>query len=399
MKDNAIAFIFDKGYLLPTIVAFRSFLDNRNIMRQYNVFFVTDKECAKICMEDFRGEEIENVSIQYVTPEIQYMELSEKITHVSQTALLKFWLPELLPTVDKVLYLDGDILIRGCLDELLDMHFDDEEMVFAAKDMGCSISGHLEEIGLSNYFNSGVMLLNLKKMREKKITEKLIEEKTQEEKYYFMDQDAFNKVLSNNVTYLPLKYNYIVDYDRHYSKNKIMSFYNEDYKDDELVVLHMAGAKKPWTDYGCEQFEEWCSHIKTQCEVTMLIQALHKNDVGYLNSKLFEHEDGYNKHLNNVLNENNANILNKQEAQGHQIEELMQSFGQVQNYQKQQIEELRQVQNYQKQQNEELKSKMEEMMLSLENEIDFVKSRSLWYLLRRDIRRHFKRLKKGDEES
>ena len=53
MNDKSIAFIMDKGYLLPTIVAFRSFVKNKNPKSMYKVYIVTDAECEALWKENF----------------------------------------------------------------------------------------------------------------------------------------------------------------------------------------------------------------------------------------------------------------------------------------------------------------------------------------------------------
>ena len=101
------------------------------------------------------------------------------------------------------------------------------------------------------YFNSGVMLLNLSKLRNENISKKLIEDKLQYQTM-FMDQDTFNKVFGNNVLFLSCKYNFLNYYLEVFSTESLSSFFDEKLKNDEdklyksCYILHFGGANKPW---------------------------------------------------------------------------------------------------------------------------------------------------------
>lgn len=348
MKDNAVVFIFDIGYLLPTLIAFRSFLCHRNIASSYDVYFVTDEKCEKICKENFDGEIIENVHINYICPDINCVDFSSQHTHVTQTALLKFWLPLILDKCDTVLYLDGDIIIRSNVDKLFEIQLDDE-YVAAVEDEGVMLSGHHRDIGVERYFNSGVMVLNLKKMRENHLTEKLLGLKKAEQEYFFMDQDAFNKAFGGAVLFLPNKYNYIYDNIRHSDDNEV--------KQDDIVIIHMAGAMKPWTTYESEQFEEWVSYIKTKKEIIMFVQALHRIDFGYVNAKNIELESGINNHIKNIIAENNKSIDVKLLEEREQLQLII------------------------------------NQLADMRNEIDEIKRTSIWMFIKRFFRNFITRFK------
>ncbi|MCK7489743.1 MAG: hypothetical protein MZU79_05535 [Anaerotruncus sp.] len=81
--------------------------------------------------------------------------------YVTSAAYLKFDLPDLIPNQDKVLYLDGDIIIQKDLSDLFEINIKDY-YAGAVKDIGLIDN----DLNIKNYFNSGVMLLNLKLMRE-----------------------------------------------------------------------------------------------------------------------------------------------------------------------------------------------------------------------------------------
>jgi len=86
-----------------------------------------------------------------------------------------------------VLYLDGDILIQKDLSGLCAINIDDayagvvNDIVLTENDL------HIQD-----YFNSGVMLLNLKLLRENNMPAALLNLRKSSTGFTYMDQDCFN---------------------------------------------------------------------------------------------------------------------------------------------------------------------------------------------------------------
>ena len=94
------------------------------------------------------------------------------ICQATPSALLKFKISEILANYDKIIYLDGDILVQKDLTELYNIDIDGY-YVAAVDDTGKIYHKKDVYAKYPNYFNSGVMLLNLKKCREDNISSKL----------------------------------------------------------------------------------------------------------------------------------------------------------------------------------------------------------------------------------
>lgn len=126
----------------------------------------------------------------------------------------------LMPDVDWCIHLDCDILYLGSVED----HFSKrDESVYACATMEQNertnaderawIARNVRQDGLpvgipaDRYFNSGVMLLNLKKMRERGLPEKLIRFFAAHPDVPSPDQDALNVVFAGLVKMLPVRYN------------------------------------------------------------------------------------------------------------------------------------------------------------------------------------------------
>ncbi len=163
--------------------------------------------------------------------------------HITESAYLRFFLPRLLPeTVEQVLYLDCDTLVLGSLqglvpfaDQLRDSLGQEQTLLAAA--WRESASPHLAELGFTsdNYFNSGVLLLNIKAMRLEGTSEKLAGLSARlGEKLRWWDQDALNLVFQDRWCSLPEEYNFVG------SKRSVFP-----------KIAHFSGRNKPWM-WGCK---------------------------------------------------------------------------------------------------------------------------------------------------
>lgn len=149
---------------------------------------------------------------------------------------------------EKVLYLDSDVLVRGSLAELYNT--DIENCLLAAVEdfssLYNSFSINRAKIwNLEKYFNSGVLLMNLKYIREN-ATEFDFEQncidfiRNNARKLVCFDQDTLNMVCKGRVKYIDTKYNF-----QHHCKNREVK---KDYKKQksDIKIIHFVTYKKPW---------------------------------------------------------------------------------------------------------------------------------------------------------
>jgi len=250
-----IAMICDDSYVMPTLVAMRSMVATKNKSTQLNISVLgvnlSAGNIAKLKnMNRFCGL---TVNVLDKTDVIQEYKDIDQSRHVTTAALLKFWLPKIFDDYDKILYLDGDIIVQGDLTPLWDVDISNKYGA-VVKDTLCVLNReYMDYLGIKNefYFNSGVMLLNLAQMRQDNITEKCIDYKMRI-KQQFMDQDAFNAVIGHNVEYISYKYNFLNYYVSVMNSEKLSKFFDDDlYKPfweiyNSVVILHLGGKEKPW---------------------------------------------------------------------------------------------------------------------------------------------------------
>jgi lipopolysaccharide biosynthesis glycosyltransferase len=121
----------------------------------------------------------------------------------------RVFLPELLPDVDRVLYLDADTLIVDDLRPLWREPLADTYVAAVTNVLEAAHEHHARELGLppdQPYFNSGVLLFNLDEMRAGDCTAR-ITRYARGERLRWPDQDALNAILGTRCRSLHPRWN------------------------------------------------------------------------------------------------------------------------------------------------------------------------------------------------
>ncbi len=148
---------------------------------------------------------------------------------------------------ERILYLDCDLIVDSNLEELYTM---DLKGFYAAavKDSGMDqmfldCESHMKKLMLESkedYFNSGVLLLNLKKIQADFTLQFLLEKiEKYAEIFVFPDQDLLNMVWNKKVKFVDPKYNRIAT---DYAYRKYIK------ADTQIAIYHYTGYK-PWNQW------------------------------------------------------------------------------------------------------------------------------------------------------
>jgi lipopolysaccharide biosynthesis glycosyltransferase len=260
-----VAFICDSHFVIATAVALTSLMCNKNPDTYYDIYIIA-VDLSEMEMKKFYEFKGGKADIHIIKVSLEKYEDMQQYGLVNSTAYLKFDLPDLIPNQDKVLYLDGDILIQKDLSDLFGINIEDD-YAGAVK----SILMIDNALNLKNYFFSGVMLLNLKLMRENNTSTALLNIGRSVDKLKFMDQDCFNILFNNKVKFLPIiydcPYNLFLKYRDKYTLESINKYYETNYLSFDNIkkdsyIIHFAGHEKPWTFFDVGSTGEWDEYFK-----------------------------------------------------------------------------------------------------------------------------------------
>ena len=175
-----------------------------------------------------------------------------RISQIPPLMWYRVYLPDLLPGLDRILYLDADTLICGSLEDLWRTPLDGYYLAAVGNVFEPAMSEWPRTLGLEfsdRYFNSGVLLLNLEAMRRDGITEQLVSfGRNPPMRLKWPDQDSLNCVLAKGVVALHPRWNcqnslfYLVQAKRHFGRNVVA----EATKDPRIVHFEGGSIAKPW---------------------------------------------------------------------------------------------------------------------------------------------------------
>lgn len=178
---------------------------------------------------------------------INYIEMDKEIlkkfkvgkgTHLSSIVFARLFIPEFLKQEERALYLDCDVVVLKPLEELYNMDLQEKSIgviLDGKKDQKSSLS----RLNLSldrTYFNAGVMVMDLKKLRENSKFLKTIDYcLNPDRELQLNEQDALNIIFENDYMTNDIFWNYT-----HGNSEE------NSYTEKDIGIVHFTGDVKPW---------------------------------------------------------------------------------------------------------------------------------------------------------
>lgn len=253
--NNQISIVFasDDNYAQHIAVVIASIMAKT---KERVCFYVINDNISKD-----KIEKLKNTADTFKT-QIEFITVSEDkfvnvylSGHVSKAAYFRLALADILPNdIEKVIYLDVDLLVFDDINKLWQIDLENLPLA-AVPDYGIMASGRLckqkkQVIGLpvgEKYFNSGVLVVNLKEWRKEDYTKQILEI-INNNQFPHHDQDALNKLFMHKWKELELRWNVIPPI--YYLFNKVL--FNKKLRNSalkaksDIAILHYAGSYKPW---------------------------------------------------------------------------------------------------------------------------------------------------------
>ena len=194
-----------------------------------------------------------------------YFENAPVVMHYTKEMYYRLLAYKFLPQdMNKILYLDPDILIINSIRELYNMDISDN-LFAAAFHKRVPIKEinklRLKAYEMEEYFNSGVLLMNLE-LQRKEIDEGEIFKYVEKNKARLVlpDQDILNALFAKRIKALDeFKYNFDTRYYK-YARLLNSKAINMEYIIKNTVILHFCGKKKPWKKNYSGKFHSLYQH-------------------------------------------------------------------------------------------------------------------------------------------
>ena len=216
MKNTIIPVFFtiDNAFAPYLSVALASAIENSDPSRRYRAI-ILHEDLTEETMDKLSSLAKEHFEITFERIEGRLDMIENKVghmlncSHFTLTIYYRLLIPNMFPEYDKGIYIDSDVVVPGDLAELFDQDIEDN-LIGACADTSVleipEFTTYMEEaVGVSRfeYVNSGVLLMNLKALRECGFEQHFFRLLTT---YSFdlvaPDQDYLNAICNGRIYYL-----------------------------------------------------------------------------------------------------------------------------------------------------------------------------------------------------
>ena len=233
---------FNDGYALPTKVMLKSLILNNPEPLTIYVFYSSLEQRSIDTIQEL--DDRERVFIRFQKVEDSFLDNIAIPPQFSKETYYRLLAHRLFDEdVERVLWLDGDLIINGSLADFYEQDFHGK-LYIAVEDSFLAYNDKyrstLKMPQDAVYINSGVMLFNLKDARKTLNDEEIVQYLVDNQSILkFADQDVFNGLLHEHFLVVDPdhRYNYFA---WHITKENRKSLYQN------TRVIHYCSPKKPW---------------------------------------------------------------------------------------------------------------------------------------------------------
>lgn len=294
----------DNNYVMPTGVLMHSIGINNSANVHYYIFINES-------LTENHKKSLKEIACQY-GDDIDFYVIGDELTkslpfgregmpkHVSLNTYYRLFISDILPEdVHKIIYLDGDMVVRHSLNHLWNIDVSDCAIgvVHDEDEKNHIKSQRLSYPMMNGYFNAGMLLINLDYWREHDCLSRFIHYiRDSCDEIIMHDQDVLNAVLHNEKRWLPVTYNFQVGFLFEGEKRR---YVDEIYDEVGIAmqdpsIIHYCMHGKPWQLYFYVPYVKVWRYYKSKSKWKSdpLVGEHPDNLIHYFTAFWFKH--GYN---------------------------------------------------------------------------------------------------------
>ncbi len=270
-KDTVqIFYATDDKFTKYVYVSIFSLKENADKTRFYHIH-ILNSGLNKDAIKMFLPLEDEHFTISFDDVTMYMADIKDQLPlrdYYAMPTYYRLCIVKMFPDLDKVLYIDGDTIVRGNIGELFDTDIKDNYIGAApeaASNCNPLIGDYTEKclgVGREMYFNAGVLIISLNKFREHAVLEKFIKMVGTYTFIVAQDQDYLNVICKDHVYYFSSLWNAEV-------------FFPTPYKEEDYKIIHYIFAAKPWHYSDCPCNEYFWKYAKNTALYKALLNDLH----------------------------------------------------------------------------------------------------------------------------
>lgn len=300
-NSNGIPIVFncDDNYVKYLSVCIQSIICNSSDKNNYDIVILNEnisddnKEILKTMVKN-----LNNFSIRFYDMKnlINDYDVDSWFTtnHINNTAYYRLFIPKIFSDFEKLIYLDSDLILQtdiynlfkedlgnntiGAVRDFFISNVEEEdEIIHPFKGLYNYLSEVLGIKEIKNYFNSGVMLIDVSKIKnsfEDFINTAKINNR------FFHDQNSLNRVLQGKCHFFDIHWNVQLNSGCPYILN---------YNLQNAKILHFCSAQKPWNKNSMYTLADiyWWQYAKKTPYYEMLLLDLNNTQLNKKEKKVF----------------------------------------------------------------------------------------------------------------
>lgn len=245
-----ISMSFDDNYFVHADVTITSILQCTASTNHVNFYILCDEKLTQTSRDKLIKSRPNNFTIYFIeVPKAIFSFFPLNRQYISVNTYYRLVIQKFLPSVDKVIYIDSDTIVMDDIAQLWNIPIDDYYLAGALDEGGVLQSRRLNLGYANSYFNAGVLIFNLAKIRSE-----LTDLFTFYVEIFFrhryeitlQDQDILNIAFKDSTKILPLRWNVN---SRLYEPNFLERKYTYSQAKEAIShpgIIHFTDARKPW---------------------------------------------------------------------------------------------------------------------------------------------------------
>lgn len=239
----------DSNYVGPLTVLLKSLMIT-NPNNSFDLYVAH----SSLTEEDFikirRATDPQRTRVHSVTVSPGILEHAPVLKRISKETYYRLLMMDYLPeSVDRVLYIDPDIVILRDISPLYNIDFKGKTLA-AAGHVKLWVEG-INRIRFNNpkgvrYFNAGVLMVNLEKLRKNITSEMVFDYIRKNQKWLFLaDQDVLNGMLGKDTINIDECIYNLDEKTVRFNRRRVRDL---KWVEDNAVIVHFNGKYKPWKE-------------------------------------------------------------------------------------------------------------------------------------------------------
>lgn len=276
-----IVFASDNNYAPYLGVVIKSLIENSSCENNYDIVVLEtsislhNKELIKNLIEERK-----NISIRFFNVSV-FLQAKNFFTsrYLTIETYFRLFIPEIFTAYNKLIYLDCDIII---LDDIANFYHTDitdyligatynlstlHSAIYNYNVFGVGFKDYCRKILKMDcpvdYFQAGVLLFNITKMKEQNIQERALKMVLSSYEYIMHDQDILNSLCYGQVKILSQQWDLFNHYSEENGSIYLINDFSQEIRKDYLKakenpkIIHYAGPKKVWQHPEIEYAYYW----------------------------------------------------------------------------------------------------------------------------------------------